>query len=247
MVSVDHLLKDIGQLLCELDEGLEHQLEHSCLEIECSTCCRQEALDLFFRKQDNDFVNSVFERNMNTETKLLPICALKPALSELGVKLESEESATSLFHSMDVNDDGGLDREEFERVIQMPTKLEQWAATIPMQKLLASCIPIKAGDDPLRAVTSLDVSGREVVEQVFCTGFRRLFAEYVDKLKKLYSEMDKKASEQAQGLCSKFTFVPSSGDIADFHEGLKGRVGMSAFQKRIRRRSDILFVRCSAH
>jgi hypothetical protein len=182
------------------------------------------AVDLFFRKRDKHFVDSVFASYKDPTTGLLPSCHLKSSLADLGIDLENDE-VTSLFHLMDVNNDGGLDREEFERAIQTPTKLEQWTATIPIHQLLASCLSIKAGVDPLRTVSDLGGDKRAEVEQAFYEGFQRLFAEYLGTLKNLYCEMDKKALAQAQGLVSKFTFVPSSGVIADFHEGLKGRVG----------------------
>jgi hypothetical protein len=72
-----------------------------------------------------------------------------------------------------------------------------------------------------------DGSARAEVEQAFDQGFRRLFTEYLDKLEKLYNQMDEKASEQKEGLISKCTCVPRSGDIEDFHQGLNRRVGKS--------------------
>jgi hypothetical protein len=182
-------------------------------------------LDFFFRKRDKDFVDKVFESNKDSRTNLLPLCTFKSSLAEFGIDLENDEAVTSLFNLMDVNNDCGLDRDEFERAIQTPTKLEQWTATIPVHQLLASCLSVQSGIDPLRRVSRLDSSEKEEVEQVFFRGFQRLFTEYSEKLQHLYFHMDKKASEQSQGLASKFTFVPSSGGIEDFHEGLKSRVG----------------------
>jgi hypothetical protein len=49
-------------------------------------------------------------------------------------------------------ENSGLDREEFKRALQRESTVEQWASTLPLPQLLASCLPRQDALDsnPLR-------------------------------------------------------------------------------------------------
>ena len=72
----------------------------------------------------------------------------------------------------------------------------------------------------------------KIVGEVFIEGFKILFNEAQQRLKKSIELMDHRAREKASGSASKFaTFKMSCGSIENFHEGLGARVGDISIKK----------------
>jgi hypothetical protein len=175
-------------------------------------------------------VKQVFEQHKDRHTNLISISALPGALIDLGISLTTEEISV-LFETSDTDENGGLDEQEFTKAVKYPGKVEQWADSLPLSKLLAHCLSFrfKEGDDPLREVSRLSSAELRASANAFGESVETILGDAVGELKKCYAEMDRMAAESASSASSKFqTFKMSSGSVEDFHSGLQGRVGAFA-------------------
>ena len=173
-------------------------------------------------------VETVFSKFADEASGKIPLIKFGPALQEMGIVMTPGREE-ELFKESDIDEDGGLDRDEFVRAISMPSELEPWASTLPLAKLLAACVEAAlaraASADPLRKVAALSAQEIDEVAADFSGAFRLLLEEQVDGLKKSFIEMDRKAAE-ADGSNSKFqTFEMNVGSAENFHNGLADRVG----------------------
>jgi hypothetical protein len=147
------------------------------------------------------------------------------ALHEIGVQPTAEEAAV-LFETYDMDDNGGLDLQEFIKAIKYPGKVEQWANSLPLSKLLAHCLSFKDSDDPLREVSRLSSDELCASVKAYGESLQTILAGALGELKKCYAEMDRMTAENANEASSKFqTNKMNSGSVEDFHHGLLGRVG----------------------
>jgi hypothetical protein len=188
---------------------------------------------------DRERVHATFHKFADKSTTRVPSASFPLALQELDIQMPPDE-LQQLFKEADIDQDGGLDLEEFRWVIARPTELEQWCSTLPLAKLLGCCLddtladaatasPHAALADPVRRVCSLSPQDLDRVSKDFCEGARRLLAEQASQLKRCYAELDHKAAEAGDGSSGKFqTFSMSAGTVEDFHKGLTDRVGASS-------------------
>jgi hypothetical protein len=120
--------------------------------------------------------------------------------------------------------------EEFKAALKTPTKLQQWGDTLPLSRILARCLYLKNCDsvDPLRGFVKMGKADIVAAVACFSKCLERILFESQSALNKCYDAMDRKAVEAVggNGASPKFeTFKMSSGEVADFHKGLLGRVG----------------------
>ena len=182
----------------------------------------------FFQGRDLKFLEQVFHAHTDAVQRSIPQENLYYALSDLGLKLNDEE-IEALFKSVDLDENGWLDFEEFVLATRTKTKVELWLDHIPLSRILSFCISYEDCEDPLRAVTKLKASEICAAVDVFSEGVKNLVMEYQSELKACYDDMDKKSSSVSSGISSKFqTFKMSCGQVDDFYCGLMGRVGESA-------------------
>jgi hypothetical protein len=144
-----------------------------------------------------------------------------------------KEKAAELMLMMDLDENGGLDFEEFKRAVQQPpTQLEQWTSMLPLAGLLARCLPVSGeqGDQALRDFSRLSEDGINTAVEVFSEGLRQLLMQAKDKTKQMFDTVDQKANEAAKdtadgvSAASKFkTFKMSTGKVEDYHKGLSGK------------------------
>jgi hypothetical protein len=146
------------------------------------------------------------------------------------------DKAEELMVMMDLDENGGLDFEEFKRALQQqPTQLEQWAGMLPLAGMLARSLPVSSGqgDQPLRDFGRLADVEIDAAVEVFSKGLKLLLSTARASTRQMFDSMDKKAFEAAKDLAdgvsavSKYkTFTMSTGKVADYHEGLSSRIGM---------------------
>ena len=190
-------------------------------------------MEQFFLLQDKDHVKNLFQKYADKgKRKIVSVSNFSAAIDELGLILESE-GRDLLFKEADMDNDNGLDLEEFSRVINKTSKLEQWATTLPLAKLLAYCLPsletgaVNSTADSLRAVSRLSTQDIVKAAQLVGEGVARVLEERVKDLKACYDNMDKKTAEELLNTANvKFqAFTMSAGKVEDFHKGLTERVG----------------------
>jgi hypothetical protein len=159
---------------------------------------------------------------------------LQNALLELGVPMEKEK-VKDLMVAMDLDENGGLDFEEFKRAVQQPpTQLEQWASMLPLAGMLAKSLPVSSwqGDQPLRDFSRFCDDEIDATVDAFSEGLRRLLIKARATATRMFDSVDKKASEAAKesasgaSAVSKFTtFKMSTGNVSEYFEGLSSRIG----------------------
>jgi hypothetical protein len=190
----------------------------------------------FLDRQKDSLFKEVFERFKEESSGTIRTDVLQQALFEFGVPVP-KKTAEELMLAMDLDENGGLDYEEFKRAVaQPPTQLEQWASMLPLAGMLASSLPISGGqgDQPLRDFSRLGEDEIKAAVEAFRGGLTQLLLEAKTKLTHMFEVADKKASKAAQdsadgcSTVSKFkTFKMSTGTISDYHGGLSSRIGNS--------------------
>jgi hypothetical protein len=198
----------------------------------------------YLDKQENSSLKSVFDKFAEIPSVDEPVSKLEPfikidrlhaALCELGIHMERDN--TDELALMDLDDNGGLDFEEFKRAVhqQQTTQLEQWACMLPLAGMLARSLPLSdgKGDQPLREFSRLTDDGINAAVNVFSEGLQLLLIKARASLRQSFDSIDKKASEAAKVLAggvsaiSKFkTFKMSTGNVNQYHQGLSSRIGM---------------------
>jgi hypothetical protein len=210
-------------------------------------------VQLYLQRQEHEFLKGLFEKfaesvqmidisdtlvsqtsHSSSEEKqaaMLNSIGLQKALLELGVKMDADQVEKLIF-SMDLDDNGGLDFEEFKRAAQQPaTPLEQWVAMLPINGMLARSFPIcgDQGYQTLRNVGRLGADDINAAVDVFSAALRHLLVEAQTKLRQMFKMVDERAAEAAKesvSAVSKYkTFKMRTGTVKDYVEGIAGRVG----------------------
>jgi hypothetical protein len=217
------------------------------------------AVKKYLEKQGDNFLKGVFDKFAERSTgtgddyfleppdngsisgstlkfkALVKTDGLQAALLELGVHLKREK-VEELMTLMDLDENGGLDFEEFKRAVQQqpPTELEQWAGMLPLAGMLARSLPVSGGpgDQPLRDFSRLGDDDLDTAVQVFSEGLKLLLSSARASSRQMFDSTDKKALEAAKDLAdgvsaaSKFkTFKMITGTVEDYHNGLTSRIG----------------------
>jgi hypothetical protein len=180
-----------------------------------------------FLKQVFDKFSAINEGFVNTE-------GLYDALIELGMPA-GRNKVEELMVTMDLDESGGLNFEEFKLAVkQPPTQLEQWASMLPLSGILARSLPISSGqgDQPLRDFSRLHEDEINLAVEVFSKGLKRLLMQAKATSRQMFDSMDEKASEAAKDTASSVsaaskykTFKMSTGKVEAYYEGISGRVG----------------------
>jgi hypothetical protein len=196
----------------------------------------EKAVEKYLETRDHAYLKRVFDVYAkyydHSKTKLIKSKELRQALiDKLEVEMNSDQ-VERLIESMDLDENGGLDFEEFKLAVQQPpTELEQWVATLPINGMLARSLPIRdsQGEKMLRNVSVLGNDGIKTTVNVFSKALEKLLMKARDNLRQTFDIMDDRASEANAGGVSaspKFqTFKMSTGNIQTYMEGLSSRIG----------------------
>jgi hypothetical protein len=182
-----------------------------------------------FKRRNKEIVQEVFARlsskQSSSETSsYLPKSQLLPLFRELGVNISARE-AEELFDEFDTGNSQGLDLQELLLLLQKPSRLHEWAMSLPLHQLLADAIPRKPGIDPLRVVSKLTAEERSAVCDMVRMGLERMLEESSELLCKAFLKSDQRSKESFVD-SSKFNLQSfSCGSIDDFHNGVEARIG----------------------
>jgi hypothetical protein len=152
---------------------------------------------------------------------------LRAAMGSLNVSLDTKtEDVEAAFITMDANDDGWIDLEEFKAAALAPSTVESWAKTVAWWQPIADCMSVRSGIESLRAVARMTAEEVACVSDVVQDEICRMLGEQVAALRASFEEMDRRAAGAGGLASSKFqTFKASAGGTEEYYHGLTGRVG----------------------
>jgi hypothetical protein len=177
-----------------------------------------------FLRRNTQHIQQTFDLHKDAVKQVILASSLGRALSDLGVHAEATE-IEEVLKPRDLNEDGGLDFQEFSSLVNMPSPAEEWVGELPLSQLVSHALPrancpIK---DQLRHLSRTSPDQLEVTCEVIKEELLKILQLKLDVLKESFAKLD---NQSAAGSNSKFqTFKMSVGSIDDFHEGLSSRVG----------------------
>jgi Ca2+-binding EF-hand superfamily protein len=185
-------------------------------------------VDAGFKRRNKGAIKAIFDLHKDSGTELLTPVSLRLALIDLDVHV-SEAEVTQFIQTMDLNNDGGLDFQEFLNVIDKPTPVELWARSLPLAELIASAMPRNGGEnkDSLRCLSRITPAELEASCMVLVEGLKKLLEEQIEALKKSFETLDQSSASGSSEAAKKFQVITMSvGNIGNFHEGLAARIGI---------------------
>jgi cell division protein FtsB len=180
------------------------------------------------KRRTKQYVESTFNTYKDKERSIILATCLGPALRDLGVPIEPSE-IDNLLKSRDLNNDGGLDFQEFSSLVSTPSPIEEWVGELPVIQLVSDALP-RAGGTTKDQLRYLSKASPEQLEES-CESIKeyllKVLQEGVVVLKESYDKLDKRPAAASN---SKFQISEMSvGTIADYHEGLSSRIGKCTF------------------
>ena len=175
----------------------------------------------FFDRQNCEVLKAIFERYANVDKReKMSFDSFQLALRDLGIQSDSQTHTRLIFCEAAMDESEGLKFEEFERAIRRPSGLEEWCQTLPLAKLLASCLQSLGGHTNSLCISIIsNPNSLNKVAEGFCEGVKGLLEGHLEHLVQTAAEGSIGASVQAQ-------IMPMSiGNVQDFHRGLTNRVG----------------------
>ena len=106
--------------------------EHLNAEIERADV--RERVELWFKSRTKEYQRQVFDKYATLGS--LAREKLSSCLSDLGIKLAD----ANVFDQLDINNDGVLCFEEFQRFVQHKTPLRGWVSNMPVADLLSALL-----------------------------------------------------------------------------------------------------------
>jgi hypothetical protein len=181
----------------------------------------RKKMEIGLQRRDRIFTKQVFSKYCGSDAKLQR-SYLPNILAELGKPLCMKE-IDDLFFEFDTNDDEGLDWEEFSLLLSKSGRIEEWAKSLNLEKLLADLIPVVVGKDALRVVADLTEQDQEMICNIYKEGLMCILKDSSSKLNEAFRISDSRTTTDDS---SKFNIVPvSCGCIDDFHAGIESRTG----------------------
>jgi hypothetical protein len=184
-------------------------------------------IDMFLKRRTAEFVESAFRKNECKERNLVLKDSLQRALGEFGVYITSEE-AEQLFTVVDIENNGGLDLDEFRQAISQPSsQIEQFLNNLPLSGMLASCLVNQDSKKPLKDLCNIELERLTAAIDAYSLSLLPMLRDELAKLKELVAAMESKpALEGVDGCGTKyFVFSMEAGSVKEYHDGMYSRTG----------------------
>jgi hypothetical protein len=181
----------------------------------------EESIEMFFVRNSEIELRKIFDERSLLQgiQTYLKKEHIPEVLRDLQVHLSTEEIDERL-NSFDSIESSGLSWDDFKKIVNQPSVVEQWTASIPFSRLIASAIPANSLDQ-------LDhIDENEALRdlcQALLPGTERLLREHIQGFKKARALMIK-SKNKTSNISSKFSLL-NCGTIDDFHGGLEKRIG----------------------
>jgi hypothetical protein len=162
----------------------------------------------------------------STETsKILPRSDLRKALMDLDLEVTDEE-AEALYLEFDTDNAEGLDVDEFILMVKQPSRLDEWARSLPLAKVVAHSLPRKLGVDPLQVLSSMTAEDLSASLDAMHLRFQRLITQAHAELQAVFKANDARQQLGTGEGGSKFSVIAMSCCTkSDFHSGVEARIG----------------------
>jgi hypothetical protein len=134
-----------------------------------------------FQRRNEQYAQEIFDKYKSPDSAGLSKESLAQVLSDLGICLSTDQ-VEELLYTQGLKSDSidGEDRDdciswsEFLMIISKPSKVEEWATTLPLAALLADCMPSTNDADPLRGLSELCLEDTQAISACFCEGLVKL-------------------------------------------------------------------------
>ena len=189
-----------------------------------------QSIKFLFDRMNAQRIEEVFQKYVDNSSQKIPLINFRPALNEMGI-VTTPGKELELCEVAGIDEDAGLNKDEFIRLINMPSELEPWSSTLPLAKLLAACLePVLARtpavSEPVRKVADLSTQEIHEITVAFSGALSLLLEDQAKELKMSYSLLDKLAADSSNGSNTTFQIFPmNAGNTANFYKGLADRVG----------------------
>ena len=176
-------------------------------------CTKEEALQEIFNRyrgsENNDFI---------------PREKLQQAFEDCGQMLDEGGVTHQLLINAAKRDAVGLSYDEFTRAVLTPSKLEEWATTLYLPRILALCFPVSnLNDDFLGAVSQLKTETIDEMIKVFADKVKSTLIESIGVLLLAIKKMEEEPTPKSSQDNSKFICLGAKVD--DFRKSLIDRMG----------------------
>ncbi len=224
------------------DEKLFHQLQE---QVDHGLKCRREQR-----------IKAVFENYCEVGHESISRSNLGAALAKLNFVVESQRRLYQIFEEMDMNRDETLDFTEFRRILNKKSAIQEWAATLQLDMILADAIPDDGGSFGLRTIPATTILNYKVEQRisvlsneeldVICAvvsnGLRKLLSDKVAEYKACFSENAITPQDLSNSNSGKYQAVMNCGSIDNFHKGLEDRVGKHIMFRASQTKIDQIFI-----
>lgn len=186
----------------------------------------QSQIERFLKRRNDEYVGKVFLQYADKDTMLILPDKFHAALSDFGVHLMAEEEAL-LLTTMDIDNNGGLDLNEFTAALRQPsTSVEQFVGTLPISGMLASSLAVPGAVDSLKELCNLKSDQLKAAIEAFSVSVHEMLQNQLKYLKTLLDTKEAIAQEESDGSGSKCAvFVMNAGSVKTYHEGMYKRIG----------------------
>jgi ankyrin repeat protein len=184
-------------------------------------------------KAGNHILNlkTVFDQFKSMDQDIILEEQLKPALENCGNTMSDDEIKRQLRKMATPSDSKqqkGVTFEAFASLVATSSILEEWAATLPLSRILALCIRGQdSADMELHAVSNLTDVSIDAVAEDFAQQLKAVILGAVSKFKYALKTMDELSSDPIDSKHIKFYDMVSvrGNNVSDFHQALTERIG----------------------
>ena len=204
------------------------RVESCGVEIHYSVSEVHKSVEHGIRRRDESILRLAFDQYKDQDR--LPRKKLLQALRELNSPWNDDTLVDEVLEGLGHQAGEPVDLELFRMLVDYPTPLERFVQAMPLSKLLADALLDGTGKEPLAVMASLSPKDVESVTAGFLFGFSMLLSQQVETCRLAMQSTAKNQGRSARTLDqdedSKFALPPMScGNVADFHNGLSGRIG----------------------
>jgi hypothetical protein len=150
-------------------------------------------------RRNKAYVQKIFEsfKDLSSESILAP--SLGRALSELGMYVDATE-IDGLLQSRNLDDNGGLNLQEFMSLVGTPSPIEEWVKTLPLSELVLFADALLQEDclikDQLRHLSKITQQQLEKSCQIIMGRLFKTLQEQLAILKVAFDKLDNQDSRQ---------------------------------------------------